>query len=691
MATPSQLINAKAIAIAKLAVRATTAAGSGHPTSALSLAHLIATLMYHTMRWRPEQPRDPGADRLVLSEGHSVPIIYAACADLGVTFCPHGRAKRMTVDDLMTLREIDSPIDGHPNPALGFPFFDAATGSLGQGLSVAGGLGCAARIDGIDKVIYCIIGDGESREGQIWEAMDFIRDQRLSNVVALFNCNGLGQSDFVSREQDWTHLQHKAQAFGWTTVVVDGHDPEAILAALGRRAGLAKEGQALVIIARTVKGWGVPALQGTGHHGTPVPKDQLESVLAALDQRAKELGVAAISQEEMARGLPIAPPTATPTVPLPATPPAGFTAAVAGNTKAAKSVEEKKALSPRRAYGLALKALGAANPRIVALDGDVKNSTYVEDFAKAYPERYFEGRIAEQNMVSAGAGLAAAGKIAFISTFGRFMERAFDEIEMAVISGLPIKLVGTHVGVTLAADGPSQMGLADVGFMRALAHADDYRGDPAMTVLTPSDPVSAYNLVLAMAEHPSACYLRAVRGDLPILYHESEGFPFGGHKVVRRAESNRPAIVLAGAGYLVHSCLKAAEALQPLGIAATVIDVYSLPLDAAPLLGLARSAGAPILTVEDSYVGGIGSEIAEAAAASGDGPRVHMLAVRNIPKSGRTADDVLAYVHLSVAEIVHEAKTLTRQCAPGQESQDPNRRDQPGQQGGQGGQHGGQR
>ena len=276
MATLNQLINAKAIAIAKLAVRATTAAGSGHPTTALSLAHLIATLMYHTMRWRPEQPRDPGADRLVLSEGHAVPIIYAACADLGATFCPHGQAKRMTVDDLMTLREIDSPIDGHPNPALGFPFFDAATGSLGQGLSVAGGLGCGARIDGIDKVVYCIIGDGESREGQIWEAMDFIRDQRLSNVVALFNCNELGQSDFVSRQQDWTRLQHKAEAFGWTTVVIDGHDPEAILAALGRRAALAKEGQALVIIARTVKGWGVPALQGTGHHGTPVPKDQLE-------------------------------------------------------------------------------------------------------------------------------------------------------------------------------------------------------------------------------------------------------------------------------------------------------------------------------------------------------------------------------------------------------------------------------
>jgi transketolase len=664
MATLSQLIRAKAIELGKLAVRATTAAGSGHPTSALSLAHITVALMYRVMRWRPEQPRDPGADRLVLSEGHAVPIIYAACADLGVTFYPQGRAKRMTVDDLMTLRDVDSPIDGHPNPALGFPLFDAATGSLGQGLSVAAGLGCGARLDGMDKVIYCIIGDGESREGQIWEAMDFIRDQRLSNVVALFNCNGLGQSDVVSPEQDWAHLKSKSEAFGWSTAVIDGHDPDAILAALDRRADLAKEGKSLAVIARTVKGWGVPSLGGMGHHGTPVPKDQLDSVLAALDQRARELGVAGISHEEMAGALTITPPPAAPAPPPPARAPAGFMAAVNGDAKVAQSVEAKKALSPRRAYGLALKALGDANPRVVALDGDVKNSTYAEDFAKTYPERYFEARIAEQNMVSAAAGLAAAGKTAFASTFGRFMERAFDQVEMATISSLPIKLVGTHVGVTLAADGPSQMGIADVAFMRALAHTDDYRGNSAMTVLTPSDAVSAYNLALAMAEHPGACYLRAVRADLPILYRESERFPFAGHKVVRRAGTERPAIVLAATGYLVHSCLRAAEALQQRGVAATVIDAYALPLDTAPLLALARDANAPILTVEDNYVGGIGSEIAEAVAASGEGIRTRMLAVRNIPKSSRTPDDVLAYVHLSVAEIVHAADNLTRQRAP---------------------------
>jgi transketolase len=663
MATLSQLIHAKAIELGKLAVRATTAAGSGHPTSALSLAHITAALMYRLMRWRPEQPRDPDADRLVLSEGHAVPIIYAACADLGTTFYPRGRAKRMTLDDLMTLREIDSPIDGHPNPALGFPFFDAATGSLGQGLSVAAGLGCAARLDGIDKVIYCIIGDGESREGQIWEAMDFIRDQRLSNIVAMFNCNGLGQSDFVSPKQDWAHLQRKAEAFGWATAVIDGHDPDAILAACDRRVDLAKEGESLAVIARTVKGWGVPSLGGMGHHGTPVPKDQLDSVLAALDQRAQELGVAGISDQEMAGALTITPPAASAPLP-PAHAPAGFMAAVSGDEKVAQSVKAKKALSPRRAYGLALKALGAANSRVVALDGDVKNSTYAQDFAKAYPERYFEGRIAEQNMVSAAAGLAASGKIAFASTFGRFMERAFDQIEMASIGGLPIKLVGTHIGVTLAADGPSQMGLADVAFMRALAHADDYRGNPAMTVLTPSDAVSAYNLVLAMAEHPGACYLRAVRSDLPILYRESEHFPFAGHKVLRRAGTERSAIVLVATGYLVHSCLSAAEALQQRGVAATVVDAYALPLDTAPLLAVARDAGAPILTVEDNYIGGIGSEIAEAAAASGAGVRTRMLTVHNIPKSGRTSDDVLAYVHLSVGEIVQAAENFTRQRAP---------------------------
>ncbi len=614
MADIDQIVQAKAIELGRLAVRATTAAKSGHPSTALSLAHLTAVLMYRVMRWDPKRPEHGGADRLVLSEGHAVPIVYAACADLGVTFYPHGRAKAMDVDDLMTLRAIDSVIDGHPNPALGFPFFDAATGSLGQGLSVAAGLGCAARLDGVDKAIYCIIGDGEFREGQIWEAMDFIADQGLTNVVAIFNCNTLGQSDFVAQPEDWRNLQRKAEAFGWRTAAIDGNDPAAIEKALQQRSDGSH--RPLCLIARTVKGWGVPQLQGMGHHGVAVPPDQLEAVLGELDKRAAELGVTDISPGEMAKALVIREPLPAPLT-GPASKAARFAEVARADPKLAEAVNEKKKLSPRRAYGMALKALGDADPRVVALDGDVKNSTYAEYFANAHPRHYFEGRIAEQNMVSTASGLAAAGKIPFVSTFGRFMERAFDQIEMAIIGGANIKLVGTHVGVTLAADGPSQMALADVAFMRAIAHVKDHRNNPAITVLTPSDAMSAYKMVVEMAAYPSACYLRAVRADLPLLYKETDGFPFGGHKVLRKAGTGGKMVLLIADGYLVHSCLAAAAVLEENGVGATVVDAYALPMDAEAVLALARQAGGAILTVEDNYAGGIGSELAEAAAAGG--------------------------------------------------------------------------
>ena len=652
-------VQAKAIELGKLAVRATTVAGSGHPTTALSLAHLATVLMYRVMRWDPVQPAAPGSDRLVLSEGHAVPIIYAACADLGVTITPGGLARPMTLDDLMSLRDIHSPIDGHPNPVLGFPFFDAATGSLGQGLSVSAGLGGAARLDGIDKAIYCIIGDGESREGQIWEAMDFIADHALTNVVAIFNCNALGQSDFVATAEDWQHLTRKAEAFGWTAVAIDGHDPDAIEDTLHRRKELGA-GKPLCVCARTVKGWGVPSLGGTGHHGTPVPKTDLEAVLAQLDLRAQELGVAHLDPAVMQDAFRIAPPLPAPE-PSRVREPIGFGEAVRNEPEVAEAVAKKKVMSPRRAYGLALKALGAANPAVVALDADVKSSTYALDFALAFPDRYFEARIAEQNMVSAAAGLWGGRKLPFVSTFGRFFERTCDQIEMALISGANLKLDGSHVGVTLAADGPSQMALADVAFMRTFTHVRDHRGNPALTVLTPSDARSAYALVLAMAAFSSACYVRTVRGDLPILYDEGEQFPFGGHKVLRRAAAGTKRIVLAACGYMVHSCLKAADALsRQHGVEATVVDDYSLPLDSAPMLALA-GPGAVIVTVEDNYVGGLGSELAEAAASAGDeAPRVQALYVHNIPKSGRTPEDVLAYVHLSVEEIVAVAERAAR-------------------------------
>ena len=652
-----QAVNAKAIELGKLAIEATTSAGSGHPTTALSLTHLTTVLMYRTMRWDPQHPDEAGSDRLVLSEGHAVPIIYAACADLGVTITPGDVPRPMTMDDLMALRSIDSPIDGHPNPMLGFPFFDAATGSLGQGLSVAAGLAAAARVNGLDKTIYCIIGDGESREGQIWEAMDFVADHQLTNVVAIMNCNTLGQSDFVAEAQRWEELQRKAEAFAWSAVVIDGHDPAEIEDTLRRRTELGA-GKPLCIVARTVKGWGVPSLAGMGHHGTPVTKDHLAAALADLDKKAEELGVASVDPIAAADALRI---TAAPTVSLrkQKTVAIGFDEAVAAEPKVAAALAEKGMMSPRRAFGLALKALGSADPTVMALDADVKNSTYALDFAEAFPDRYFEARIAEQNMISAAAGMSSGGMLAFASTFGRFLERAFDQIEMAIVGGANLKLVGTHVGVTLASDGPSQMALADVSFMRAFAHSTDSRGNPAITVLTPSDAVSAYGLVMEMAAFPSACYLRAVRADLPVLYDAATHFPFGGHKILREGGSSDGRVVLVACGYMVHSCLKAADALAAAGVEVSVVDAYALPMDTGPVLALA-GAGGTILTVEDSYAGGIGSELAEAAAAEANTPRVRSLTVHKMPKSGRTPDDVLGYVHLSVDDIVAAAKAVAQ-------------------------------
>jgi transketolase len=328
---------------------------------------------------------------------------------------------------------------------------------------------------------------------------------------------------------------------------------------------------------------------------------------------------------------------------------------MAEKQKLTEALSVKKKMSPRRGFGLALSALGSSNPNVVALDADVKNSTYAEDFAKHHQAHFFECRIAEQNMVSAAVGLAAAGKIPFVSTFGKFLSRAADQVELGIISGANIKLVGTHIGVTIAADGPSQMALADVPFFRGIAHVKDHRGDPAVTVLTPSDAVAAYQLTLEMADWPSACYLRALRADVPVLYAEHEIFPFGQFKILRKLTGKGKKLVIAACGYMVHSALAAAKELEGAGVDAIVVDAYSLPLDTEALLALA--AGAPILTVEDAYTGGLNAEIAEAAARTGKS-RVESMTVRNLPKSGKTPEDLLAYTHLSVKDIVAAAKPL---------------------------------
>ncbi len=647
--TLKEQIHAKVIELGKHVLRMTTAAGSGHPSSALSIMHIVVTLMHDVMRWDPADPWNLGNDRLVLSEGHAVPAVYAAYADLGGMVGKDRRsARRLMAGDLNTLREAESPLDGHPNPAEGFPFFDAATGSLGQGLSVAAGLGIAARLRKSDRRIYVIIGDGESREGQIWEAMDLVAERRLTNVVAIFNCNGQGQADYVSKQQSPESLAAKAEAFGWRAVTIDGHDPEAIKTTL---ESATSGDRPLVMIAKTQKGWGCEALKEKTNHGKPVATVRLEEAIAELDAMYDKLGVARGVEGKLVPQPPEklgdASPAAQTMKPLDfmtAMKQVGLDGAVA-----------KGQLATRRAYGAALVALGAADSRIVALDGDVRNSTFSEMFLEKFPERFVECKIAEQNMISTAAGMAAAGYIPFISTFAKFVARAYDQIEMAEITRANIKIVGSHAGISLAADGPSQMSLQDVAYFRSASETDDGFGHPACVSFQPADAVAAYHCTWLMANHQGMCYMRTHRPDVALLYKPDTRFEVGGSHVLAEGD----AITLVSAGYMVHVCKQAMEELAAGGVRCTLIDAYSFPLRCAPILAASAKTGSRILSVEDNYVGGLGGALAEAAAAQG-GVRVWSMTCRKIPKSAKTTDQIMAYAGLSPVDIANRVRELVR-------------------------------
>lgn len=629
-------VHAKAIELTKLSIEMTGAAGSGHPTSAASLAHLVTVLLYDHMRYDPSHPDAPAADRLVLSEGHACPIVYAAGADLGF---PIGVDERrpMTRDDAMTLREIDSPIDGHPNPAEGFPFFPAATGSLGQGLSVAAGMALAARLDGLDRRVFCLIGDGESREGQIWEAVDFLVDHGIAAVLPVFNGNRYGQVEEVSAQQSPEVLEKKLIAAGLDVRVIDGHDPAAIREVLAAHAKAASGSRPMAVVAKTVKGWGFDTIFDGGHHGKPLSDEEQEQAFRLLDERARALG-AEWTKGDLEIAVPaddLPPGTASGTLPT-------FPEAL--ERFGMSDVLEKGKYPTRKAYGVALRALGHADARIVALDGDVRNSTYSEYFADdaELAPRFFTSKIAEQNLVSAAAGLALSGKIPFASSFGKFLDRAYDQMEMAIVSRANLKLVGSHTGVSLAADGPSQMALPDVAFFHAFATAAFREGTPLCHVLTPCDAYSAYGVTLSMAKHDGPCYLRTLRPGTPFVYDEKETFPLGGHKVLAEGKH----LLLAAWGYMVHEAKKLRTELAQDGVEATLVDLYSIPFDADAIRELARASGGRVAVIEDNYGAGLGAAVASALAASPEPIEVRQLHVRRIPKSGRTPADVLAHVGL---------------------------------------------
>jgi len=643
-------VHAKAIQLCHDCLDMCDAAGSGHPTSAMSISHIGTVLLYHAMRWLPDHPRYPTSDRFVLSEGHAVPLVYAALADLKALF-GHGKDLRpMSREDLMTLRANDSCLDGHPNPMEGFPFFDAATGSLGQGLSIAAGLALAARMDGIAKRVYCIIGDGEAREGQIWEAVDFIADFKLANVLPIFNCNDYGQADTVSRMQSPEVLAAKLTAAGYVVRVIDGHDPAAIKAATDAFAEQSEGETPTAIVARTVKGWGAPCIQGGGWHGKPPTGRKLEQAREELGATSARL-TSALAPNEQLRIYP----------PVEATLPEArdgepITLDEAMAAMDMTSVLQAGKLATRKAYGIALRMLGQRNSAICALDADVRNSTFSEYFLndRETAPRFVECKVAEQNMVSVGAGMSAAGKIPFCSTFAKFLTRAYDQIEMAIYSGANIKFVGSHCGITLAADGPSQMALPDVAWFRSLTTMQDHHGNPGCYLLQPADAYAAYALTQVMAEHQGVCYMRTVRADVEFIYDRDHVFNLGKFEVLNKGRD----LLIVTAGYMVHECNKVIDMLDRAGIDATLVDLYSIPFDTDALLDLANENGGNILTVEDNYGAGIGSAVADACAESGDSFTMQQLCVRRIPKSARTESEILRQCGLDAQSITKAAARM---------------------------------
>ena len=590
-------------------VRATSEARSGHPSSCCSAADIVATLFFSEMRFDPRDPQRDDNDRFVLSKGHAAPLLYAAWAEAGF----------LTRSDLLALRKLESDLEGHPTPRL--PFVDVATGSLGQGICAAIGLALNARRLGSDYRTYVLVGDGESAEGSVWEAAQAGEQFKLDNVCGITDVNGLGQSRATRWGHDMEAFARRWRAFGWHTVVVDGHECGALLDAFAEARGT--KGRPTMILARTLKGKGVPLMEGKdGWHGKAVKKGpDLDRTLEVLESQVVT----------GAQTPPIAPPPTRRPAPVAAQTPLPDPDYPLG-TKVAT----------RQAYGTALAALGAVDPRVVALDADVGNSTFSEKFERAHPDRFYQTYIAEQVMVGAAVGLASRGAIPFPSTFACFLSRASDFIRMAGIGSEPanIKFAGSHAGVAIGEDGPSQMALEDLAMMR---------GVPGCVVFYPCDGVSAERLVTVAAAHRGMVYIRTSRPKTEIIYTASERFEVGGSKVLHESADDVSTVVAAGV--TVFEARKAYEQLRQQGIAIRVIDAYSVqPVDAPTLVRAGLHTGRKIITVEDHYpAGGLGDAVSEAVAEHDI--TVSRLSVRDVPRSG-TSEELLERYGISAFHIV---------------------------------------
>ncbi|NUR57732.1 MAG: transketolase [Catenulispora sp.] len=623
-------------------IRCSTAAGSGHPTSGMSAADVMAVLMTRHLRYDWQEPDSAGNDHLIFSKGHASPLLYAMFKAAGV----------VSDDELVhTYRQAGSRLQGHPTPVL--PWVDAATGSLGQGIGVGVGLALAGRVlrgevhsDTDRPHIWVLCGDSETAEGSVWEALDMAARRGLGELTVIVDVNRLGQRGPTELQWDLPAYARRVEAFGCVALPIDGHDLEQIDSALDAARGA---GQPTVILARTRKGRGVAEVEDKpGWHGKALPPDLAERALA-------ELG--APGQVRVAGPKPAAAPDPGAMTPTdhPAAPDAPD-ADAATEPVHIPEYEVGDKVAARKAFGEMLAALHT-RPEIVVLDAEVGNSTYTEEFAKKCPERFFESYIAEQQMVATAVGFSAAGFKPFAATFAAFFSRAYDFVRMAAITGADLALCGTHCGVEIGEDGPSQMGLEDLAMMRAI-HGS--------TVLYPSDATSAAALTATMAALPGITYLRATRGAYPVLYAPNEPFPIGGSRTLHATDDDQ--VALLAAGVTVHECLKAREELAQDGINARVLDLYSVkPLDAAAISHAATETGA-ILVVEDHHPeGGLGEAVLSALAEAGATSSAQTsptfgfahLAVRTMPDS-RSAAEQLYAAGISATHIARAARELVK-------------------------------
>jgi len=595
-------------------VRAADAAGSGHPTSSMSAADLLAVLLAHHFRYDFDRPAHPGNDRFILSKGHASPLLYAAYKAVGA----------IDDEELLTFRKLGSRLEGHPTPRR-LPWVETATGSLGQGLPVGVGIALAGkRLEHTGYRVWVLCGDSELAEGSVWEAAEHAGHEHLDNLTVIVDVNRLGQRGPTRHGHDLDAYARRFQAFGWHTVEVDGHDVDAVDRAYGEARSTT--GQPTAILARTLKGKGVEAVQDReGLHGKPLPD---------ADEAIAELGGPRDLRIEVHE-----PPAAR------------MLHAVRAGHLDLPTWDRGEEIATRDAYGHALTALGTARGDVVALDGEVGDSTRAELFAKEHPERYFECYIAEQQLVAGAVGLAARGFVPYAATFAAFLTRAYDFVRMASISGAGINLVGSHAGVAIGEDGPSQMGLEDLAMMRAV-HGS--------TVLYPCDANQTARLVAAMAGLDGVRYLRTSRGKSPVIYGPDEEFPVGGSKVLRSSDRDRLTVVAAGV--TVPEALAAADTLARDGIHVRVVDLYSVkPVDRLTLRRAAEETGC-LMTVEDHHEeGGLGDAVLDAFTDGRPVPRLVRLGVRTMPGSA-SPEEQLHAVGIDAAGIAAAAKLLVEEA-----------------------------